>query len=259
MNPVQSYNADQSNQQASSSSQNTSNSESSYNSQDHYNAAQNTQYKIENVTSKTVADPNQANSSNPVQLPSSATANIADSSTPDDKEKTETVNKETTINGNHATTYLELPKIIHKPAIVKYQVQIAPKEKGVPIEQEIAIMPPEGADGERKPLVLLKQVVSKPTDERIQVIIPKSESGEVTSPKVEVKGGHLDQEALNSRGTSEDQSQSQTTQVQGQSQYQGQGQTTQGQDQKQYYQDQSQGQYQGQGERTVQRRHVHAP
>ena len=92
-----------------------------------------------------------------------------------------------------------MPKIIHKPAIVKYQVQIAPKVKGVPIEQEIAIMPPEGADGERKPLVIFKHIVSKPTDIRIHVIIPKGESGAVTSAKVEVKGGHLEhQEALNS-------------------------------------------------------------
>ena len=209
---------------------------------------------MENVTSKTEGD------SQLVYLPSAATANVEDSSNPDDNKKSASVNKETTVSGNHATTYLELPKVIHKPAIIKYQVQIAPKVKGVPIEQEIAIMPSEGTGGERKPLVLLKQVVSKPTDERIQVIIPKSESGMFSSPKVEVKGGHLDQEALNSQGKdqSRDQDQSQSRdQSQAQSQYPSQPQSQdqsngqyegQGQYQGQSpYQDQSQGQYQSQG------------
>ena len=245
---------------------------------------------MENVTSKTVPDSNQASAKTPVYLSSTATASVTDSSSPDDNKKSDAVNKETTVNGNHATTYLELPKIIHKPAIVKYQVQIAPKVPGVPIDQEIAIMPPEGTKGERKPLVLLKQVVSKPTDERIQVIIPKTESEAISSPKVEVKGGHLDQEALNSngqdrvQGQNQDQGQGQyqgQTQDQGQGQYQGQTQyqsqdqsqgqsQTPDQSQNQYqgqsqdqsqsqYPDQYQGQYQGQGERTVQRRHVHAP
>ncbi|XP_028394330.1 paternally-expressed gene 3 protein-like [Dendronephthya gigantea] len=220
VNPPKPYNEAQSNPQSASSSDNS-------------------QYKVDKVISKTASDSSQGNPSSPVYLSTSGTANVADSSKPDDKSKSATVNKETTVNGNHATTYLELPKIIHKPAIVKYQVQIAPKVKGVPIEQEIAIMPPDGGKGERKPLVLLKQVVSKPTDERIQVIVPKSESSTISSPKVEVKGGHLDQEALNGQDQANGQNQDRG-QGQPQGQYQGQGQEqSQSQDQTQS-QDQSQ-------------------
>ena len=189
-------------------------------------------------------DNEKSTSEPPVTLSASDATKVPDSSAPDTA-KFPTVNKETTMSGNHATTYLELPKHLHKPAIVKYEVQIAPKTKGVPIEQEIAIMPPEGTGGDRKPLVLLKQLVTKATDERIQIIVPKEDSSFVNSPKVEVKGGHVDEEDVN-KGVLVDQGREQ-----GQPQDQGQG------------QGESQGQYPAaggsQGEKIAQRRDVGAP
>ncbi|XP_046850837.1 uncharacterized protein LOC124444299 [Xenia sp. Carnegie-2017] len=141
------------------------------------------------------------NDSASVYLSSSATANILDTNRVDDNRKLTETNKEATLDGNYTTTYLELPKILHKPAVVKYLVQIAPKKKDVPIEQKIAIVPPDVNGVKREPLILLKQVISHPTEEHINVIVPKSNSDAPMKPKIEVKGGHIDQEVLNVEDT----------------------------------------------------------
>lgn len=187
-------------------------------------------------------------SASPVYLSSSDVASIPENAASDTR-KFPSVSKETTITGNQATTYLELPKHLHKPAIVKYDVQIEPKTKGQPVEQVIAIMPPAVTNGQRKPLVLLKQSVTKPTEERIQIIVPKEDSTLVNTPKVEVKGGHVDQEDANSA------SEMNQNGVQGGIAYQGEGQAqVQGQSKVGV-----QGQAEAQGEKIVQRRHVRAP
>ena len=81
-----------------------------------------------------------------------------------------------------------------KPLVAKYTLRVKPKLlKGVPQMQEIRIMPPNksGASGFVKPLMVLKQNITKPMIENIEIDVPEKGMKYSRKPSVEViEGDH---------------------------------------------------------------------
>lgn len=81
-----------------------------------------------------------------------------------------------------------------KPLQAKYTIRILPKLRdGVPQVQEIRIMPPKGNDTKAfvKPLMVLKQNVSRPMIENIEIDVPEKGKKFSSKPSVEViEGDH---------------------------------------------------------------------
>ncbi|XP_078373882.1 uncharacterized protein LOC144657408 isoform X2 [Oculina patagonica] len=81
-----------------------------------------------------------------------------------------------------------------KPLEAKYTIRVKPKLKdGVPQIQEIRIMPPKGnsTKGFVKPLMVLKQNVTKPLIENIEIDVPEKGVKFASKPSVEViEGNH---------------------------------------------------------------------
>ena len=81
-----------------------------------------------------------------------------------------------------------------KPLVAKYTLRVKPKLlNGVPQMQEIRIMPPNksGASGFVKPLMVLKQNITKPMIENIEIDVPKKGAKFSRKPSVEViEGDH---------------------------------------------------------------------
>lgn len=81
-----------------------------------------------------------------------------------------------------------------KPLVAKYTLRVKPKLlNGVPQMQEIRIMPPDksGASGFVKPLMVLKQNITKPMIENIEIDVPKKGAKFSRKPSVEViEGDH---------------------------------------------------------------------
>lgn len=79
-----------------------------------------------------------------------------------------------------------------KPLQAKYTIRVKPKLKdGVPQVQEIRIMPPKNnaTKGFAKPLMVLKQNVTKPLIENIEIDVPEKGKQYSTKPSVEVVEG----------------------------------------------------------------------
>lgn len=79
-----------------------------------------------------------------------------------------------------------------KPLEAKYTIRVKPKLKdGVPQIQEIRIMPPKSnsTKGSVKPLMVLKQNVTKPLIENIEIDIPEKGVKFASKPSVEVIEG----------------------------------------------------------------------
>lgn len=80
-----------------------------------------------------------------------------------------------------------------KPLVAKYTLRVKPKlVKGVPQMQEIRIMPPnKSGAGFVKPLMVLKQNITKPMIENIEIDVPKKGDKFSRKPSVEViEGDH---------------------------------------------------------------------
>lgn len=79
-----------------------------------------------------------------------------------------------------------------KPLVAKYTLRVKPKlVNGVPQMQEIRIMPPNKASGFVKPLMVLKQNITKPMIENIEIDVPKKGAKFSRKPSVEViEGDH---------------------------------------------------------------------
>ena len=81
-----------------------------------------------------------------------------------------------------------------KPLQAKYTIRVKPKLKdGVPQIQEIRIMPPKGnaTKGFAKPLMVLKQNVTRPMIENIEIDVPEKGKKFSSKPSVEViEGDH---------------------------------------------------------------------
>ena len=79
-----------------------------------------------------------------------------------------------------------------KPLEAKYTIRVKPKLKdGVPQIQEIRIMPPKdnSTHGFVKPLMVLKQNVTKPLIENIEIDVPEKGVKFASKPSVEVIEG----------------------------------------------------------------------
>lgn len=79
-----------------------------------------------------------------------------------------------------------------KPLEAKYTIRVKPKLKdGVPQIQEIRIMPPRSnsTNGFVKPLMVLKQNVTKPLIENIEIDVPEKGVKFASKPSVEVIEG----------------------------------------------------------------------
>ncbi|XP_032236474.2 mediator of RNA polymerase II transcription subunit 15 isoform X2 [Nematostella vectensis] len=78
-----------------------------------------------------------------------------------------------------------------KPQKAKYTIHVKPKfVNGVPQPQEIAIMPPDALGiASDKPLVILKQTVTKNMIENIEIDVPRKGTKYTSEPKVEVIEG----------------------------------------------------------------------
>lgn len=83
-----------------------------------------------------------------------------------------------------------------KPLVAKYTLRVKPKLlNGVPQTQEIRIMPPNkaGTAGYVKPLMVLKQNITKPMIENIEIDIPPKGTKFSSKPSVEViEGDHTE-------------------------------------------------------------------
>ncbi|XP_067050211.1 uncharacterized protein [Acropora muricata] len=81
-----------------------------------------------------------------------------------------------------------------KPLVAKYTLRVKPKlVNGVPQMQEIRIMPPNksGVSAYVKPLMVLKQNITKPMIENIEIDVPKKGAKFSRKPSVEViEGDH---------------------------------------------------------------------
>ena len=79
-----------------------------------------------------------------------------------------------------------------KPLVAKYTLRVKPKlVNGVPQMQEIRIMPPNksGVSAYVKPLMVLKQNITKPMIENIEIDVPKKGAKFSRKPSVEVIEG----------------------------------------------------------------------
>lgn len=83
-----------------------------------------------------------------------------------------------------------------KPLVAKYTLRVKPKLlNGVPQTQEIRIMPPNkaGTAGYVKPLMVLKQNITKPMIENIEIDVPQKGAKFSSKPSVEViEGDHTE-------------------------------------------------------------------
>ena len=83
-----------------------------------------------------------------------------------------------------------------KPLVAKYTLRVKPKLlNGVPQTQEIRIMPPNkaGTAGYVKPLMVLKQNITKPMIENIEIDVPRKGAKFSSKPSVEViEGDHTE-------------------------------------------------------------------
>ena len=83
-----------------------------------------------------------------------------------------------------------------KPLVAKYTLRVKPKLlNGVPQTQEIRIMPPNkaGTAGYVKPLMVLKQNITKPMIENIEIDVPQKGAKFSSKPTVEViEGDHTE-------------------------------------------------------------------
>ncbi|XP_078373034.1 uncharacterized protein LOC144656666 [Oculina patagonica] len=83
-----------------------------------------------------------------------------------------------------------------KPLVAKYTLRVKPKLlNGVPQTQEIRIMPPNkaGTAGYVKPLMVLKQNITKPMIENIEIDVPPKGAKFSSKPSVEViEGDHTE-------------------------------------------------------------------
>ena len=81
-----------------------------------------------------------------------------------------------------------------KPLQAKYTIRVKPKLKdGIPQIQEIRIMPPKSnaTKGFVKPLMVLKQNVTRPMIENIEIDVPEKGKSFSSKPSVEViEGDH---------------------------------------------------------------------
>ncbi|KAK3740936.1 hypothetical protein QZH41_017783, partial [Actinostola sp. cb2023] len=86
---------------------------------------------------------------------------------------------------------LVAPEPSDKPQRARYTLHVTPKLKnGVPQQQEIFIMPPNAKPGSNvKPLVILKQKVTRPMIENIEIDVPPKGIEYSDEPKVEVIEG----------------------------------------------------------------------
>lgn len=88
-----------------------------------------------------------------------------------------------------------------KPLVAKYTLRVKPKlVNGVPQMQEIRIMPPNksGVSGYVKPLMVLKQNITKPMIENIEIDVPKKGAKFSQKPSVEViEGDHKEMLQVN--------------------------------------------------------------
>ena len=81
-----------------------------------------------------------------------------------------------------------------KPLEAKYTIRVKPKLKdGIPQVQELRIMPPgsNSTKGYVKPLMVLKQNITKPLIENIEIDVPEKGVKYASKPSVEViEGNH---------------------------------------------------------------------
>ena len=79
----------------------------------------------------------------------------------------------------------------NKPIVAKYTLRVKPKLlNGVPQTQEIRILPPNH-HGIVKPLMVIKQNITKPMIENIEIDVPKKGKKYSSKPSVEViEGNH---------------------------------------------------------------------
>lgn len=91
------------------------------------------------------------------------------------------------------------PVASDKPLVAKYTLRVRPKlVNGIPQMQEIRIMPPNKTTTSAfvKPLMVLKQNITKPMIENIEIDVPKKGAKYSRKPSVEViEGDH--KETLN--------------------------------------------------------------
>lgn len=86
------------------------------------------------------------------------------------------------------------PVASDKPLVAKYTLRVKPKlVNGIPQMQEIRIMPPNKTTTSTfvKPLMVLKQNITKPMIENIEIDVPKKGAKDSRKPSVEViEGDH---------------------------------------------------------------------